>query len=101
MKPIRIPNRKPKPTPTGKEVTEAAKVRQRKRRAAEGARALNFTIPIEVAAGILYLQQQWGFRTYKEAVEAAVRFTAIATKFGGLERLPQDVEALDLPDVSQ
>lgn len=72
-----------------------------KNRAKHGGRNLNYTMRADIAACVLYLQAQWGFKTYREAFEAALRFTTLCTRFGGLKTLPQTIDDLDLPDVSQ
>lgn len=64
--------------------------RQRKYRRKEGGRALNVSLPPEVAAGVIYLRKQWGMKTDREVVEASIRFLTICTR-QGLTRLPQEI----------
>lgn len=65
--------------------------RQRKYKAKLGFRNINASLPPEVAAGVIYLKTQWGMRTDREVVEAAVRFLTLCTR-QGLTRLPQAID---------
>lgn len=62
--------------------------RQRKYRLKEGGRAINTHLSPEIAASFLYLSKEWGMKTDREVMEAAVRFLTICTR-QGLTRLPQ------------
>lgn len=62
--------------------------RQRKYRRTQGGRAVNVTLAPEVGAGFIYLKKEWGMKTDRELVEAAIRFLTICTR-QGLTRLPQ------------
>jgi hypothetical protein len=65
--------------------------RQRKYRLTQGGRAVNVTLAPEVGAGFIYLKREWGMKTDREVVEAAIRFLTICTR-QGLTRLPQTLE---------
>ena len=65
--------------------------RQRKYRASMGGRGINAALPPDVAAGLIYLKAQWGMKTDREVVEAAVRFLSLCTR-QGLTRLPQSID---------
>lgn len=65
--------------------------RQRKYRASMGGRTINTALPPDVAAALIYLRKEWGMKTDREAVEAAVRFLAVCTR-KGLTRLPQSID---------
>lgn len=62
-----------------------------KYRRARGGRQVNFTATPEVAAGIIYLQKQWGMESTQETVMAAVRFLVLMTRCG-LQHLPQSID---------
>ena len=65
--------------------------RQRKYRAAQGGRTINTNLSPDIAASIIYLKNEWGMTTDREAMEAAVRFLTLCTR-QGLTRLPQTVD---------
>lgn len=65
--------------------------RQRKYRLTQGGRTLNATLQPDIAASLIYLRKQWGMKSDREAVEAAVRFLTICTR-QGLTRLPQSLD---------
>lgn len=65
--------------------------RQRKWRRKNGGRGVNFYMPPEIAASVLYLSNQWGMKTNQEVIEAALRFLTICTR-QGLTRLPQTID---------
>jgi hypothetical protein len=65
--------------------------RQRKYRAALGGRTINTSLSPDIAASIIYLRNEWGMTTDREAVEAAVRFLTLCTR-QGLTRLPQSID---------
>ena len=67
-----------------------AEKQQRYRRKHSG-RFVNMDLVPDVAAGILYLQKEWGMKTYREVVEASVRFLTLCTR-QGLQRLPQSID---------
>lgn len=56
--------------------------RQRRWRAKNGGRGINFYLHPEAAISLLYLQKQWGFKTYQETLEASLRHLAIETRKG-------------------
>ena len=64
--------------------------RLRKYKAKLGGRAVNFYVDPDAAAAMLYLQKQWGMKTYKEAVQASLRYLAKHTRMG-LEKLELDM----------
>ena len=65
--------------------------KQQRYRRKHGGRILYMGMPHDVAAGVLYLQKEWGMSTYGEVVEAAVRFLTLCTR-QGLQRLPQSID---------
>lgn len=65
--------------------------RQSKRRRKLGVRQVQLGMGAELAASLLYIRNEWGIRTNREAVEAAVRFLALCTR-QGLTRLPQSID---------
>lgn len=65
--------------------------RQRKYRASKSGRTINTSLTPEIAASLIYLRKEWGMRSDREAVEAAVRFLTICTR-QGLTRLPQTID---------
>ena len=65
--------------------------RQQKYRRTRGMRQLQLDMGAELAASILYIRNEWGMDSNKEAVEAAVRFLALCTR-QGLQRLPQTID---------
>jgi len=65
--------------------------RQRKYRRKVGGRTINATLSPEIASCLIYLCKEWGMRSDREAVEAAVRFLTICTR-KGLTRLPQELD---------
>ena len=67
-----------------------AEKQQRYRRKLSG-RNINYTLPHDVAAGILYLRREWGMNTDNQVLEAAVRFLTLCTR-QGLQRLPQSID---------
>lgn len=60
--------------------------KQRRWRAKNGGRGINFYCHPNAAASLLYVKKQWGFKTNQEAMEAALRFLAIETR-KGLQKL--------------
>jgi hypothetical protein len=71
--------------------------RLRKHRAKIGGRSLNFYVEPDAAASMLYIMKQWGMGTYKEAVQASLRYLAKETRLG-LTKLELDIEP-DLDDI--
>jgi hypothetical protein len=65
--------------------------RQRKYRLAQGGRTINTQLSPEIAASFLYLRKEWGMKSDREVMEAAVRFLTICTR-QGLTRLPQTLD---------
>jgi hypothetical protein len=65
--------------------------KQRQFRARAGNRMLHATLPVEVAAAVLYLKKEWGMETNREVALAAIRFLAICTR-QGLTKLPQTLD---------
>lgn len=65
--------------------------RQRKYRASMGGRTINAALPPDVAAALIYLRKEWGMKTDRETIEAAVRFLAVCTR-KGLTKLPQSID---------
>lgn len=70
---------------------ESLRNRMRNFRARAGARYMNVIMSPDVAIGLIYLRQQWGMKSNKEAMEAAVRFLTICTR-SGLQVLPQSID---------
>ena len=64
--------------------------RQRRYRRAQGGRTINTQLTPDIAACLIYLRKQWGMKTDREAMEAAIRFLTICTR-QGLTRLPQEI----------
>lgn len=62
-----------------------------KYRRIRGGRQINLTATPEVAAGMIYLRNQWGMATDKEVVLASIRFLVLMTRFG-LTKLPQTID---------
>lgn len=61
---------------------------------ANGSRVVSLRANAETAAALIYLRREWGFESATETVDAAIRFTMVATKLG-LQRLDTRVyEAL-------
>ena len=61
---------------------------------ANGSRVVTLRANAETAAALIYLRREWGFESATETVDAAIRFTMVATKLG-LQRLDTRVyEAL-------
>lgn len=60
--------------------------RLRKHRAKIGGRSLSFYLEADAAVAMLYIRRQWGMRTYKEAVRAALLHLAKDTR-SGLQKL--------------
>ena len=77
-------------TPEERRAREASK--RRATRARAGARQISFTMSIEAAAAVQYLQTQWGFGSRVEALEVALRFMAIETR-KGLSKIQLDASA--------
>lgn len=73
----------------GRKLTNAE--RQRKYRRKQGGRTINTCLQPDVAACLIYLKKEWGMKTDREAVEAAVRFLTLCTR-KGLTRLPQSID---------
>lgn len=65
--------------------------RQAKFRRKQGSRQLHMTMDPEIAAGVLYLRNQWGMESNEEAANAAIRFLVLCTR-QGLTRLPQSID---------
>jgi hypothetical protein len=65
--------------------------RQRKYRRKQGGRNINARLDPAVAACLIYLRKEWGMKTDRETVEAAVRFLTLCTR-QGLTRLPQSID---------
>lgn len=65
--------------------------RQRRYRRKHGGRAINANLAPEVGAGFIYLKKEWGMKTDKEVIDAAIRFLTICTR-QGLKRLPQNLD---------
>jgi hypothetical protein len=65
--------------------------KQRQFRARAGNRILYATLPVEVAAAVLYLKKEWGMETNREVALAAIRFLALCTR-QGLTKLPQTLD---------
>lgn len=65
--------------------------RQRKWRAKNGGRTINARIDPVIAACLIYLRKEWGMKSDRETVEAAVRFLTLCTR-QGLTRLPQSID---------
>lgn len=64
--------------------------RQRKYRLKHGSRTINTSLPPDIAACFIYLRKEWGMKSDREAMEAAVRFLTICTR-QGLTKLPQEI----------
>jgi hypothetical protein len=72
---------------------------------ANGSRVVTLRADAETAAALIYLRREWGFESATETVDAAIRFTMVATKLGlqrldtrvyeALVRLEQDQKELD------
>lgn len=65
--------------------------RQLKWRRVHGVIQLTFPMTAETRADLLYIRREWGMRSDRQAVEAALRFLALLTR-GGLQRLPQTMD---------
>lgn len=65
--------------------------RQRKYRLAHGGRTINTQLSPEIAASFLYLRKEWGMKSDREVMEAAVRFLTVCTR-QGLTRIPQELD---------
>lgn len=65
--------------------------RQRKYRLAKGGRTINTHLDPAISACFLYLRKEWGMKTDREVMEAAVRFLTVCTR-KGLTRLPQSID---------
>lgn len=65
--------------------------RQARYKARHGHRVIRAELTIEAAAALLYLRQQWGFKSHRELVSVAIRFLAIETR-KGLERLELTID---------
>lgn len=64
--------------------------RQRRYRRKYGGRTINTHLTPAVAACFIYLQKQWGMKTNREVMEAAVRFLTVCTR-QGLQRIPLEI----------
>lgn len=60
--------------------------KQARWRARHGSRMIRTDMSVDVAAAAIYLRKEWGFKTNREMVNAAIRFLAIQTR-KGLEKL--------------
>lgn len=65
--------------------------RQARYKARHGHRMVRAELTIEAAAAMLYLRKQWGFKSHRELVNAAIRFLAIETR-KGLTRLELTID---------
>jgi len=65
--------------------------RQARWKAKHGYRMVRAELTIEAAAALLYLRQQWGFKSHRELVNVAIRFLAIETR-KGLKRLELTID---------
>lgn len=65
--------------------------RMRRYRDIAGGRYINTRLEPDIAMGMIYLKQQWGMKTNKEVMEAAVRFLTLCTR-SGLQVLPQSID---------
>lgn len=65
--------------------------KQRRYRLRHGGRTINTTLAPEIAACFLYLKKEWGMKSDREVMEAAVRFLTICTR-QGLTRIPQSID---------
>jgi hypothetical protein len=65
--------------------------RQRKYRRKQGGRNINARLDPAIAACLIYLRKEWGMKSDRETVEAAVRFLTLCTR-QGLTRLPQSID---------
>jgi hypothetical protein len=65
--------------------------RQRKYRLKHGGRTINTHLTPEIASCFLYLSKEWGMKSDREVMEAAVRFLTLCTR-QGLTRLPQTLD---------
>jgi hypothetical protein len=70
-------------------MTDAERVQKWRRQ--RGVRQLQLDLTVEVAAAMLYIRNEWGMKSNKEAAEAAIRFLALCTR-QGLTRLPQTLD---------
>lgn len=65
--------------------------RQARYKARHGHRMVRAELTVEAAAAMLYLRKQWGFKSHRELVNAAIRFLAIETR-KGLKRLELTID---------
>lgn len=65
--------------------------RQAKWRRQRGARQVQILMDSDVAASVLYLRTQWGMKSNREVVYAAIRFLTVCTR-SGLTVLPQTMD---------
>lgn len=65
--------------------------RQARWRAKHGSRMIRTDLPADTAAAMLYLRKQWGFKSHRELVNAAIRYLAIQTR-KGLQRIDLEID---------
>lgn len=65
--------------------------RQARWKAKHGYRMVRAELSVEAAAALLYLRQQWGFKSNRELVNVAIRFLAVETR-KGRERLELTID---------
>jgi hypothetical protein len=65
--------------------------RQQKWRRSRGLRQLQVDLTTDTAAAVIYIRNQWGMSSNREAALAAIRFLALCTR-QGLTRLPQTID---------
>jgi len=65
--------------------------RQEKYRRKQGFRQFSATVGPDIAASLIYLRKEWGMKSDRETVEAAVRFLTLCTR-QGLTKLPQSMD---------
>lgn len=65
--------------------------RQARWRARHNARRISTDLPADSVAAMLYLRKQWGFKSQRELVNAAIRYLAIQTR-KGLQRIDLTID---------
>ena len=69
---------------------------QRRYRRKWGGRTINTHLDPVTAACFIYLRKEWGMKSQREVMEAAVRFLTVCTR-QGLQRIPMEIPP-DLED---
>lgn len=65
--------------------------KQARWRARHGSRMIRVDMPIGTAAAFVYLMKQWGFKSHRELVSAAIGHLAVQTR-KGLKRIDLKID---------